>query len=51
MLNWLVETRNPQTIVLLDKLLAAQRYSDKFWKKTFGKTADQLWAEFKKTVV
>ena len=49
LLNWLVDTRNPRTIFLLDELLVAGSYREKFWKKTFGKTADQLWTEFKKT--
>lgn len=47
MLNWLVKTRNRRTIFLLDKLLATRRYRDSFWKNTFGKTSDQLWADFK----
>lgn len=50
MLNWLVETRNPRTIFRLDELLASRRYRETFWKKTFGKTADQLWTEFKATL-
>jgi hypothetical protein len=47
LLNWLMATQNPQTVFLLDKLLSSDRYHEKFWKKTFGKTADQLWSEFK----
>lgn len=49
-LAWLVENKDPQTISKLNTSLRKGEYSDEVFKTIYGKTLDELFAEFLQTL-
>ncbi len=48
-LNYLILNVDPQIIQKLNALLRSGTYTDDAWSRITGKTAEQLWAEFRKS--
>ncbi|MCE9553551.1 MAG: hypothetical protein K8T91_09280 [Planctomycetes bacterium] len=49
-LNYLVEKHDPAMVAKLNEAMRTGRYHDELWKQFTGKSVDQLWAEYVKTL-
>lgn len=46
---WIEQHHTKGVVVKLDKAMRTKTYTDYFWKKTTGKTIDELWAMYAKS--